>query len=124
MSNNKKKIIIIGGGLGGLSTAAILAKDGHDVEVYEKTLSLGGRSVCKQVGDYMLDLGIHVCREADQGAANMVLQKIGKRIEFVIKNSDGNLPQYYYKEKIANLPNGFALLPNSIYLAGFKPIII
>lgn len=107
MSNNKKKIIIIGGGLGGLSTAAILAKDGHDVEVYEKTLSLGGRSVCKQVGDYMLDLGIHVCREADQGAANMVLQKIGKRIEFAIKNSDGNLPQYYYKEKIANLPNGF-----------------
>src|SRR6478672_10457339 len=106
-NNNKKKIIVIGEGLSGLSTAAILAKDGHDIEVYEKTLSLGGRAVCKPVGDYMLDFGIHVCREADQGAANKVLQKIGKSIEFAVKNSDGNLPLYYYKGKIANLPNSF-----------------
>src|SRR6476620_855660 len=98
MSNNdkKKKIIVIGGGLGGHSTAAILAKDGYDVELYEKTLSLGGRAVCKKVGDYLLDLGIHASRGAEQGAANMVLQKVGKNIDFAIKNSDGNIPQYYY----------------------------
>ena len=107
MSNNKKKIIIIGGGLGGLSTAAILAKDGHDVELYEKTLSLGGNAICKQVGDYLLDWGIHACRGAEKGAANMVLQKVGKNIDFAIKNSDGNIPQYYYNGKIADLPYSF-----------------
>jgi phytoene dehydrogenase-like protein len=110
MSNNnkeKKKIIVIGGGLGGLSTAAILAKDGHDVKLYEKTLSLGGRAICKKVGDYLLDWGIHACRGAEKGAANRVLQKVGKKIDFAIKNSDGNIPQYYYNGKIADLPNSF-----------------
>lgn len=103
-NNNKKKIIVIGGGLAGLSTAAILAKDGYDVELYEKTLSLGGRAVCKRVGNYLLDWGIHACRGAEQGAASKVLQKVDKNIDFAIRNSDGNMPQYYYNGKIADLP--------------------
>ena len=39
-----KKVIIIGGGLGGLGTAILLAKDGHDVTIYEKNEQLGGRA--------------------------------------------------------------------------------
>ena len=38
-----KKAIVIGGGIGGLSIAARLLKDGFNVDLYEKNKSLGGK---------------------------------------------------------------------------------
>ncbi|MCC7574873.1 phytoene desaturase [Candidatus Woesearchaeota archaeon] len=38
------KIIIIGSGFGGLSAAALLAKQGHEVTVFEKNEQVGGRA--------------------------------------------------------------------------------
>lgn len=37
MYSRRDKAIIVGAGLGGLATAALLAKDGFSVTVYEKT---------------------------------------------------------------------------------------
>ena len=39
----KKKIAIVGAGLAGLSAASLLAKSGHDVTVFEKNATPGGR---------------------------------------------------------------------------------
>ncbi|MGM9873421.1 MAG: FAD-dependent oxidoreductase [Bacilli bacterium] len=39
---NDKKVAIVGSGPGGLSLAALLAKDGYQVDIYEKEKSLGG----------------------------------------------------------------------------------
>lgn len=39
---NKKKIAVIGGGWTGLTAAFELAKDGHEVEIFEATPNLGG----------------------------------------------------------------------------------
>ena len=41
-ANKKKKIAIIGGGIGGMAAAILCAKKGHDVIIYEKTKKLGG----------------------------------------------------------------------------------
>ena len=38
-----KKAVIIGAGYGGLALANLLAKAGHEVAVYEKNPSAGGR---------------------------------------------------------------------------------
>ncbi len=38
------KISVIGSGFSGLSTAAFLAKEGHDVTVFEKNKEVGGRA--------------------------------------------------------------------------------
>lgn len=38
------KIVIIGAGIGGLATANLLARDGHEVHIYEKNNWLGGRA--------------------------------------------------------------------------------
>lgn len=55
--NNKKKVIVIGAGISGLATAALLAKDGYQVTVLEKNSFLGGRaSVFVQEG-YFFDKG-------------------------------------------------------------------
>lgn len=42
--NKKKKVIIIGAGISGLATAALLVKDGYQVTVLEKNSFLGGRA--------------------------------------------------------------------------------
>lgn len=42
-SKEKKKVIVVGGGPAGMEAAAIAAKRGHDVTLYEASNSLGGR---------------------------------------------------------------------------------
>lgn len=39
----KKSAVIIGAGIGGITTAIYLAKKGYDVNIYEKNATLGGR---------------------------------------------------------------------------------
>ncbi|MDQ5954124.1 MAG: hypothetical protein QG583_52, partial [Patescibacteria group bacterium] len=53
----RKKVVIIGSGIGGLATAAILGKKGYSVEVIEKNKSLGGRcNILKKKG-FTFDMG-------------------------------------------------------------------
>jgi phytoene desaturase len=40
----QSKAVVIGGGVAGLASAALLARDGHDVELFEKNEVLGGRA--------------------------------------------------------------------------------
>ncbi|MBR2325423.1 MAG: FAD-dependent oxidoreductase [Clostridia bacterium] len=41
-AKKKKKIAVIGGGIGGMEAAIVLAKRGHEVTLYEKSNALGG----------------------------------------------------------------------------------
>jgi phytoene desaturase len=54
---NKKKVIIIGAGFGGLSAAALLAKKGFQVQVYEKNEQAGGRASVFQDKGFVFDMG-------------------------------------------------------------------
>lgn len=54
---DKKKIVIVGAGFGGLSAAAYLARDGYDVTVLEKNDQPGGRAMVMQKKGYTFDLG-------------------------------------------------------------------
>ena len=51
------KYTIIGSGFSGLSTAAYLSKAGHQVEVFEKNESLGGRARQFKAKGYTFDMG-------------------------------------------------------------------
>ena len=54
---SRKKVIIIGAGLGGLSAAISLRQAGYDVEIFEKNSQIGGKlNVLKDRG-YTFDLG-------------------------------------------------------------------
>ena len=46
------KISVIGAGVGGLSVAARLAKQGHVVEIYEASDRTGGKCRTEWFGDY------------------------------------------------------------------------
>ena len=52
----KKKVIIIGAGISGLSLAARLLSKGFNVAVYEKNLSIGGTTNLYVNGDFKFDL--------------------------------------------------------------------
>ena len=52
-----KKAGIIGGGFAGLSAAAFLAKDGFQVDIFEKNSTLGGRARAFEESGFTFDMG-------------------------------------------------------------------
>lgn len=53
----KKKVIVIGAGLGGLGTAIRLARKGYNVSVYEANAYPGGKLTEIKIGKYRFDAG-------------------------------------------------------------------
>ncbi len=54
---NRKKVIIIGGGLGGLSTAINLSKYNFDITIIEKNDNLGGKMNIFKKDGFTFDTG-------------------------------------------------------------------
>ena len=54
---DRKKVIIIGGGSGGLTAGLLLSSKEYDVEIYEKKPYIGGRTSSFRLGEYKFDLG-------------------------------------------------------------------
>lgn len=57
---NRQTVIIIGGGLGGLFTGALLAKEGYSVTVVEKNTTAGGGLQTFQRAGVSFDTGMHM----------------------------------------------------------------
>jgi all-trans-retinol 13,14-reductase len=55
-----KDILMIGGGLGGLVTGALLAKEGYRVRVVEKNRTIGGGLQCFSRRGVMFETGMHI----------------------------------------------------------------
>jgi phytoene desaturase len=51
------RVVIIGGGIGGLASAALLARDGHEVVLLEKNADLGGRAGSWERDGFRFDTG-------------------------------------------------------------------
>ncbi|MTA05232.1 MAG: FAD-dependent oxidoreductase, partial [Actinobacteria bacterium] len=52
-----RRVVVIGAGLGGLSSAALLARAGHDVTVIDKNDWIGGKSRRIEVAGQRIDTG-------------------------------------------------------------------
>lgn len=52
-----KKVAVIGAGLGGLSAGALLAKEGYQVDIYEKNTMPGGRAIVFEDRGFRFDMG-------------------------------------------------------------------
>lgn len=111
-------IVVAGGGLGGLTAAALLARAGRRVMLFEKSKRLGGRGGSREEQGFALDLGPHAFYLG--GAARQVFQSLGIR-------PDGVDPVAVTEQclqldgKLHALPNGFgALLRTSALPVGAK----
>jgi phytoene desaturase len=52
-----QKVSVIGAGIGGLAAAALLAKEGYDVEVIERNRTEGGRARVWKTNGFVFDMG-------------------------------------------------------------------
>ena len=63
----RKKVVIIGSGLGGLSCGVILAKNGYDVTVLEQGNQPGGCLQCFTRRGVKFETGMHFIGSASEG---------------------------------------------------------
>ncbi len=69
--------IIIGAGIGGLTTGALLANGGHKVAILEKSDKLGGRTVSMKYKNHILDNGFHIMPFYKKSAIFTILKTLG-----------------------------------------------
>ncbi len=55
--SNRKKVVVIGSGLGGISAAISLAQEGYAVSIYEKNAQIGGKLNVLTREGYTFDMG-------------------------------------------------------------------
>jgi all-trans-retinol 13,14-reductase len=55
----KKKVLIVGSGIGGLTCGAILSKEGYDVTIIEKNRQIGGVLQTFRRDGHVFDSSVH-----------------------------------------------------------------
>lgn len=80
-------MVVVGSGIGGLTTAAKLVEDGAKVAVFEKYIVPGGSAAHYEREGYTFDVGSSMMFGfGEQGNTNLItraLAAVGKRLETV-----------------------------------------
>jgi 15-cis-phytoene desaturase len=96
-----KDVIIVGGGLAGLSAAARLAKEGKSVTLLERG-QIGGRAVTLKLKDFSFNFGAH----AIYGRDTSILQNLEKELDIKInwKDFNPNKAKYDIGNELTDVP--------------------
>lgn len=79
MTTNPNDVVVIGGGLAGLTAAAYVARAGRSVTVHERSAAVGGRAATSIRDGFHLNQGPHALYRGGVGEA--VLRELGVRID-------------------------------------------
>ncbi|MGN0447397.1 MAG: FAD-dependent oxidoreductase [Acutalibacteraceae bacterium] len=152
-AKKKKNVAVIGGGIGGMEAAILLAKRGHNVTLYEKSDKLGGVFVAAAAPSfkekdrdlikwYIRELGKHPIevkmntevKDLDSLGADEIIIATGavaknipvKGAEKAIEAVDYLLGNKQVGEKVAVIGGGLTgcEIAYELYLKGKKPIIV
>ena len=77
-TEHSQKVIVVGGGPGGMKAAAVAAARGHDVTLYEAAKQLGGQARLAQLLPHRAEFGgiiTNLSRELEQSGARVVMGK-------------------------------------------------
>lgn len=85
----KEKVIIVGGGLAGLTAANFLARAGREVTLFEKSHGLGGRAATTSKNGIHFNLGPHALYRA--GQAYRILRELGVEFSGAYPKAGGSL---------------------------------
>ena len=110
MEINKKNIIIIGGGMGGLFTGAFLSKEGYHVTVLEKNAQIGGglQNFTRKGENY--ETGMHILGGLHPGGAvRRILSYLGiwDRLKLFDLGQDAtDIVMYGHDRSVYYIPKG------------------
>jgi protoporphyrinogen oxidase len=111
-NNQKRKVIILGGGLAGLAAAYELAKTGFNVVVIEKSDDVGGLARTIKVGKFSFDTGPHRWYTKNDSVNNWMLEILGKEVIKVPRLTriyfDGKF--FFYPIRIMNALKGIGII--------------
>ena len=122
-----KSVAVIGAGISGLCTAALLAKQGISVELFEKSSGVGGRTRSVVFRQHILDNGFHVMPFYKTSSVYTVLKQLGITNQLRLAKVD-NIA-FYEGGKFHKYPRGIVdilsltLLPISSRIALLKLLI-
>jgi phytoene desaturase len=99
------KISVIGAGIGGMSAAARLARQGHDVTIYENSNRSGGKCRTEWFGDYGFDTGPSLLTLP--AVYRDLFLKTGKRLEHILNLTavDPAFSYHFNDGKSVTFPN-------------------
>ncbi|QLH02709.1 protoporphyrinogen oxidase [Nitrosopumilus cobalaminigenes] len=69
-------VVIVGAGVGGLTTSALLSQNGYKVMILEKSAQLGGRTASMVFRNHVLDNGFHIMPFYKKSAIFEILKKL------------------------------------------------
>ncbi|MCH9658519.1 FAD-dependent oxidoreductase, partial [archaeon] len=100
------QIHIIGAGVGGLTIASLLAKNGHQVEIFEKMSKIGGRTASTVFKNHILDNGFHIMPFYKKSAIFEILKKL--KIDSELKLAKVDNITFYSDAGFHKYPKGIA----------------
>lgn len=112
MQGNGAEVIVVGGGLAGLTAAAHLARAGRSVELYESG-ALGGRAATQERGGFFFNEGPHALYCAGEGTK--VLEELGVSFTGGVPGADG--ARAFTRGEIRDLPRSVATLATTSALS-------
>lgn len=107
---NTSKIAVIGSGFSGLASAALLAKQGHEVTIYEKNDQAGGRARIWEKDGFRFDMGPSWYWMPDVFENYFAL--FGKKVSdfYELQRLDPGYRIYFDQENIMDIPAGMTEL--------------
>jgi len=100
----EKQILIIGAGFGGLSAAALLARDGFKVKILEKNEQTGGRARVWKKNGFVFDMGPSWYLMPDVFEKYFALFNKKTEDYYKLIRLDPNYRAFFGKEKIIDVP--------------------
>ena len=98
-----KKVIIIGAGISGLTTAYLLHKEGFDVTVLEKNDEVGGSIETITEKGFLFDRGPNSAMETTPIISQLV-EELNLKEELVYANKEGNIRYVLRNNRLRALP--------------------
>jgi all-trans-retinol 13,14-reductase len=113
--------VIIGGGIAGLCTGALLSKRGYRVLLVEAKSRIGGRANCQvQHSGFIVDWGIHSLRAGEAGIAAQLFQQLGLKLD-VIPSGEGQL---FHEGQWFSLPTSVQALMSTPLLSEKDRVLV
>ncbi|MBW7475711.1 FAD-dependent oxidoreductase [Paenibacillus oenotherae] len=103
-----KKVCIVGAGLSGLVTAALLAKRGNQVVVMERAPILGGRSHVISMNGFKMSYGAHAVLAPKQEPMRSIVQELELPMEY--RKASLSKFKLFMEGKVISSPLGFGAL--------------